>query len=122
MSYDDALKKLMKSLEHFRDMETCPVNENCVPGFVSGAYIGWGWGRNRVGEMLAAFHEDLKIVNETGELDILFDGPPGPEAGRFVEVNDSTGKSVSLGEWIERPDGYWALRIPDPRSLDEPSI
>jgi hypothetical protein len=44
-------------------------------------------------------------------IDIVFDGPPGPEAGRFVEVEDCFGKSVKAGEWVERPDGNWALRL-----------
>lgn len=43
--------------------------------------------------------------------DIVFDGPPGPEAGRFVEVESATGKSIRFGEWVHSPDGYWALRI-----------
>ena len=42
---------------------------------------------------------------------VVFDGPPGPESGRFVEVETEGGKSIRAGEWIERPDGYWALRI-----------
>ena len=50
-------------------------------------------------------------------IDILFDGPPGPEAGRFVEVEDETGNSIGVGEWIARNDGYWALRLPDHRAL-----
>lgn len=29
----------------------------------------------------------------------------------FVEVEDSNGASINVGEWIERGDGYWALRI-----------
>jgi hypothetical protein len=45
-------------------------------------------------------------------VDVVFDGPPGPEAGRFVEVENDQGRSIRLGEWVERPDGYWALRIP----------
>jgi hypothetical protein len=44
-------------------------------------------------------------------IDVVFDGPPGPEAGRFVEVEDAHGMSVSIGEWIDRGDGYWALRL-----------
>ena len=44
-------------------------------------------------------------------VDIVFDGPPDAESGRFVEVENSQGKSIKYGEWIERPDGYWALRI-----------
>lgn len=44
-------------------------------------------------------------------IDIVFDGPPGPECGCFVEVEDEGGRSVNFGEWVHRPDGYWALRI-----------
>lgn len=44
-------------------------------------------------------------------VDIVFDGPPGPEAGRFVEVEDRNGVSIHVGEWVERDDGYWALRL-----------
>ena len=44
-------------------------------------------------------------------IDIVFDGPPGPESGRFVEVENENGQSVNLGEWIQRPDGYSALRF-----------
>ena len=44
-------------------------------------------------------------------IDIVFDGPPGHESGRFVEVEDVTGKSINAGEWLQRPDGYWVLRI-----------
>lgn len=47
----------------------------------------------------------------TKHIDIVFDGPPGPESGRFVEVEDDAGKSISFGEWVKRDDGYWALRL-----------
>jgi hypothetical protein len=43
-------------------------------------------------------------------IDILFDGPPSHQSGRFVEVEDEYGYSISAGEWIQR-DGLWALRI-----------
>lgn len=46
-----------------------------------------------------------------GFVDILFDGPPQHESGRFVEVENSAGMSIKLGEWIQRGDGYFALRI-----------
>lgn len=49
-------------------------------------------------------------------IDIVFDGPPGPESGRFVEVEDATGRSIRIGEWIET-GGLWRLRLPDPRAL-----
>lgn len=46
-------------------------------------------------------------------IDIVFDGPPGHESGRFVDVENSEGVSILIGEWIERPNGLWALRIPN---------
>lgn len=45
-------------------------------------------------------------------VDIVCDGPPGPESGRFIEAEGPDGASVSVGEWIARGNGYWALRIP----------
>lgn len=44
-------------------------------------------------------------------INLVFDGPPSHESGRFVEVELDDGRSVGCGEWIERPDGLWALRI-----------
>lgn len=44
-------------------------------------------------------------------INIIFDGPPGPKSGRFVEVETDDGKGISCGEWIEKEDGMWALRI-----------
>ena len=44
-------------------------------------------------------------------VDIVFDGPPGPESGRFIEVEKQLGRSVKVGERVHRPDGYWSLRI-----------
>lgn len=46
---------------------------------------------------------------------VIFDGPPGPKAGRFVEVEDASGRSIKAGRWIERDDGLWALEIPQSR-------
>jgi hypothetical protein len=31
--------------------------------------------------------------------------------GRFVEVENEHGRSIDLGDWVHRPDGFWALRI-----------
>lgn len=47
----------------------------------------------------------------TKYVDIVFDGPPGPVAGCFIEVEDENRRSISFGEWIKRDDGYWVLRI-----------
>jgi hypothetical protein len=51
-------------------------------------------------------------------VDIVFDKLPGPDGCRFIEVEDSDGRGISLGEWVERPDGLAALRIPDPRPVE----
>jgi len=44
-------------------------------------------------------------------INIVFDGPPVASSGRFVEVETDDGYSINIGEWLERPDGNWALRI-----------
>jgi hypothetical protein len=44
-------------------------------------------------------------------IDVVFDAPPGPQGGRFIEVEDATGRSICAGEWFKRLDGNWALRI-----------
>lgn len=44
-------------------------------------------------------------------IDIVFDGPPGHMSGRFVEVENADGRSIRAGEWIDRGDGFWALRL-----------
>ncbi len=82
---------------------------------------------------IAASHERLPLRREVKEplppeeggeypatnpdrrfVDVLFDGPPAPVSGRFIEVEDESGRSINAGAWIDR-DGYWALRI-DTRS------
>lgn len=45
------------------------------------------------------------------EIRIVFDGPPSHESGRFVEVENTEGESISVGEWHKRPDGLHELRI-----------
>lgn len=45
------------------------------------------------------------------EIRVVFDGPPSHESGRFVEVEDAKGKSIDVGEWVERKDGLWSLVI-----------
>lgn len=41
---------------------------------------------------------------------IVFNGPPGPEAGRFVEVETPDGKGLNAGEWRQVGD-FWHLVI-----------
>ena len=44
-------------------------------------------------------------------INIVFDGPPSHESGRFVEVETDDGPGISIGEWVDRGGGLWALRI-----------
>lgn len=55
--------------------------------------------------------DELREQANGTPIDIVFDGPPSHESGRFVEVETLDGKSVNVGEWIQRPDGFWALRL-----------
>jgi len=50
---------------------------------------------------------------------IVFDGPPGPESCRFVDVETEHGNSISLGGWIEGEDGFWYLQFETHASLTE---
>jgi len=43
-------------------------------------------------------------------INIIFDGPPGKDSPRFVEVELDNGESIKIGEWIQQGN-YWALRI-----------
>ncbi len=53
-------------------------------------------------------------------INIIFDGPPSNVSGRFVEVEDDDGKSISIGKWVNRYDGYWALRITELPKMTDP--
>ena len=44
-------------------------------------------------------------------IDIVFDGPPSHESGRFVEVHDAEDRGIRVGQWVEHSDGLWALRL-----------
>jgi hypothetical protein len=93
-------------------------------GLVEACDIAESWGPKTSEAQQALFQDRIAELREmavkfnaTGDaqpdfVDVVFDGPPGHEAGRFVEVEDSKGNSISIGEWIDRKDGTWALRIP----------
>ena len=36
---------------------------------------------------------------------------PGLSSGRFIEVEDASGRSIRFGQWIQRSDGRWLLRL-----------
>jgi len=65
--------------------------------------------------LIARLESQLTIERKKGAnrmfINIIFDGPPSHEAGRFVEVETDDGRSIKVGEWVERLHGYWALRI-----------
>lgn len=53
-------------------------------------------------------------------VDIVFDAMPGPHGAQFIEVEDAAGKSLRYGEWLYRPDGAVALRIPRGTPVPDP--
>lgn len=56
-------------------------------------------------------HAPAKPEMDREELRIVFDGHPSHDGPRFVEVEDATGKSVNIGEWRKREDGYWEFAL-----------
>lgn len=62
------------------------------------------------------------VEDEREELRFVFDGPPGPECGRFVECETPDGRSVNAGTWHDRGDGYWELRVSRPSTPDTTSV
>jgi hypothetical protein len=48
----------------------------------------------------------------TKYVDLVFDGPPGPTSPKFVELEDDRKHSINMGEWFERMNNRWALRLP----------
>lgn len=73
--------------------------------------------RGRWPEALVVVADDDPAEDDLGAgptaplIDIVFDGPPSYVSGRFVEVESPPGKSIRLGEWLQRADGYWVLRF-----------
>lgn len=62
-------------------------------------------------KVMEGYPDDSVKKQVSVPINIILDGPPGPEGGRFVEVETDDGKSISVGQWIERDDGLWSLRI-----------
>lgn len=55
-------------------------------------------------------------------IDIVFHGDD-PREMTFVEVEDENGRSVCLGEWVERQNGYSALRLtPSAFEPEDPTL
>lgn len=60
--------------------------------------------------MLARIAEVLIEKEDSRPFQVRFDGPPGPEAGKFVEVEDRDGNSIRKGRW-EQDGEYWLLIV-----------
>lgn len=68
--------------------------------------------RNQLLTAMARFRAEVAqpAAPERNGFQIRFDGPPGPESGRFVECETLDGKGVSIGRWQQ--DGeYWLLVV-----------
>ncbi len=63
-------------------------------------------------ELCGACIEDIvAIINYPRQpINIVMAKPPGPDTD-FVEAETDDGKGINAGEWSEREDGLWALRI-----------
>ena len=62
--------------------------------------------------MFIAMSEPLsreQRMDETTEIRIVFDAPPGRDMPTLVTVEDEYGRRITRGQWRERPDGYWEL-------------
>jgi hypothetical protein len=57
---------------------------------------------------------DRPTISQLDHVDIVFDGPPGPDGPRFVEVENAMGQSIKFGEWV---DGFTVLRFRNPDKM-----
>ena len=101
----------------------------------SGPYCECCWAKaNRTSQVNAEETSDETVIDveaifsDLAYIDIVFDGPPAPESGRFVEVNDHTGASINAGDWLEMKGtssnelpavDFWVLRIPGSKILEQ---
>jgi hypothetical protein len=56
----EAVNEHQTAMLKFANEAVCPVNDNLVAGFVSGAYTGWGWARNHIRTMAEKLQAALK--------------------------------------------------------------
>lgn len=95
-----------------------------IPATIEGDVIGANFERDDYITLYVAAPLDTAVSSGTVTVtegkfvtvDVVFDGPPGPNTDghtcNFVELEDtSTGASIGLGEWIDRGNGLWALRL-----------
>lgn len=55
-----------------------------------------------------------RLVRLSAPFQIRFSGPPGPEGCEFVEIEDTQGRSISRGKWLNAGvSGEWLLFFND---------
>jgi hypothetical protein len=59
-------------------------------------------------------------MDETTEIRVVFDAPPGRDMPTLVTVEDEYGQRITGGQWRERADGYWELVFRTARILMDP--
>ena len=108
------MNALLLSLRKFACGETCPVNEQCIPGFVAGANTAWGWARTHVKKIVDSFKPSIpdsavcffmdgdKWCCVNGDFVNLQDSPAG-FGSTFDEAFANFQKS-RRDEWIGRLD------------------
>ena len=113
-AYHDALNVVRSA--NFGPIPATPAEKALL------AYLGERLAEARTIEskLTALDGKDVKEVHgepepNTKTVFVVFDGPPGPQSGRFVEVEDEKVCGLSIGEWVQRdsdkPHGYWSLKF-----------
>jgi hypothetical protein len=99
------------------------LSENVWQAYKNGtAFTRWFWTQAGARSAAQADCERVLTPPQSPVLHIVFDGPPSHDGGRFVEVETPDGKSVRAGEWHERPDGLWELRLSAIEPVDTPAL
>lgn len=96
-----------------------PADRSTIATYDVDAEVLERW-RNALREYLSARAALLGAVEPQGwraqpaseYVDVVFDHGPGPWPQQLVDVEDDQGRSIRYGEWLQRHDGSWALRIP----------
>jgi hypothetical protein len=113
---DDAIEKVMERIKgiewELSDHTMVPGDEpatlECAP-YCAGGLIKWDDVALRA--ILRDFARELLTEPPGPAIDIVFDRSPGPDPPRFIEVENMDRESIHIGEWLQRDDGYWVLRI-----------
>ena len=70
----------------------------------------WREAGDKADQLAARVTELEALTPKPYTFQIRFDGPPGPESGRFVECETLDGKGVSVGHWEQDGDD-WLLIV-----------